>query len=38
MSILPGGLQELERPLDQNMNCGGGENRFKGVRWPIPPK
>ena len=32
------GLRELERLLNQDIDYGGGENPFKGVRWPIQPK
>ena len=35
---LQGGLRELERLLNQDIDYGGGENPFKGVRWPIQPK
>jgi ABC-type glycerol-3-phosphate transport system substrate-binding protein len=32
------GLRELERLLNQEIDYGGGENPFKGVRWPVQPK
>ena len=35
---LQGGLRELERLLNQDIDYGGGENPFKGIRWPIQPK
>jgi ABC-type glycerol-3-phosphate transport system substrate-binding protein len=35
---IQGGLKELERRLNQDVDYGGGENPFKGVRWPIQPK
>jgi ABC-type glycerol-3-phosphate transport system substrate-binding protein len=33
-----GGLAELQRVLNQDIDYGGGENPFKGIRWPIQPK
>jgi ABC-type glycerol-3-phosphate transport system substrate-binding protein len=33
-----GTLQELERRLNAEIDYGGGENPFKGIRWPIQPK
>lgn len=33
-----GGLKELERLLNQDIEFGGGENPFKGIRWPLQPK
>lgn len=35
---LNNGLRELERMLNQDIDYGGGENPFKGIRWPIQPK
>ena len=35
---LQSGLRELERLLNQDIEYGGGENPFKGIRWPIQPK
>jgi ABC-type glycerol-3-phosphate transport system substrate-binding protein len=35
---LSSGLGELERRLNQEIEYGGGENPFKGVRWPVQPK
>ncbi|MBI3969686.1 MAG: extracellular solute-binding protein [Chloroflexi bacterium] len=35
---LQGSLKELERRLNQDIDYGGGENPFKGIRWPIQPK
>jgi ABC-type glycerol-3-phosphate transport system substrate-binding protein len=35
---LQGGLRELERLLNQDIDYGGGENPFTGIRWPIQPK
>ena len=32
------GLKEMERLLNQQIEYGGGDNPFKGVRWPIQPK
>jgi ABC-type glycerol-3-phosphate transport system substrate-binding protein len=32
------GLREMDRLLNQDIDYGGGENPFKGVRWPIQPK
>jgi ABC-type glycerol-3-phosphate transport system substrate-binding protein len=31
------GLRELERLLNQEVDYGGGENPFKGMRWPLQP-
>jgi fructooligosaccharide transport system substrate-binding protein len=33
-----GGLSEVQRTLNQDIDYGGGENPFKGIRWPIQPK
>jgi ABC-type glycerol-3-phosphate transport system substrate-binding protein len=33
-----GTLQELERRLNAEIDHGGGENPFKGIRWPIQPR
>lgn len=33
-----GGLKNLEGLLNQQIEYGGGENPFKGVRWPMQPK
>ena len=35
---LQAGLKEMERLLNQDIDYGGGENPFKGIRWPIQPK
>jgi multiple sugar transport system substrate-binding protein len=35
---LQSGLRELERLLNQDIDYGGGDNPFKGVRLPIQPK
>ena len=35
---MQGGLREMDRLLNQDIDYGGGENPFKGVRWPIQPK
>lgn len=35
---LTSGLKNLEGPLNQQIEYGGGENPFKDVRWPIQPK
>lgn len=35
---VPSGLKEMERLLNQQIEYGGGENPFKGIRWPIVPK
>ncbi|MGH2350679.1 MAG: extracellular solute-binding protein, partial [Chloroflexota bacterium] len=35
---LQGGLADLQRVLNQDIDYGGGENPFKGIRWPIQPK
>jgi fructooligosaccharide transport system substrate-binding protein len=35
---LQGGLRELERLLNQDVDYGGGENPFKGIRWPVQPR
>jgi multiple sugar transport system substrate-binding protein len=35
---LQSGLREMERLLNQDIDYGGGENPFKGIRWPIQPK
>jgi fructooligosaccharide transport system substrate-binding protein len=34
---LTSGLREMERLLNQQIDYGGGENPFKGIRWPIQP-
>jgi fructooligosaccharide transport system substrate-binding protein len=35
---LQGGLADLQRVLNQDVDYGGGDNPFKGLRWPIQPK
>lgn len=35
---LQGGLAELQRVLNQDIDFGGGDNPFKGLRWPIQPR
>jgi len=35
---LQGGLQDLQRVLNQDVDYGTGENPFKGMRMPIVPK
>jgi ABC-type glycerol-3-phosphate transport system substrate-binding protein len=35
---LQGGLADLQGVLNKGIEYGGGENPFKGVRWPIQPK
>jgi ABC-type glycerol-3-phosphate transport system substrate-binding protein len=35
---MQGGLRDMERVLNAQIDYGGGENPFKGVRWPIQPK
>ncbi|MDQ3699406.1 MAG: extracellular solute-binding protein [Chloroflexota bacterium] len=35
---MQGGLTELQRLLNQDIDYGGGENPFKGIRWPLQPK
>jgi ABC-type glycerol-3-phosphate transport system substrate-binding protein len=35
---LQGGLTDLQRVLNQDIDFGGGENPFKGIRWPIQPR
>jgi ABC-type glycerol-3-phosphate transport system substrate-binding protein len=35
---LQGGLTELQRVLNQDIDYGGGENPFKGQRLPLQPK
>jgi ABC-type glycerol-3-phosphate transport system substrate-binding protein len=35
---LQAGLKEMDRLLNQDIDYGGGENPFKGIRWPIQPK
>ena len=32
------GLTELNRLLNQEVDYGGGENPFKGTRWPLQPR
>lgn len=32
------GLREMEPRLNAQIDYGGGENPFKGIRWPIQPK
>ncbi|MGH2350963.1 MAG: extracellular solute-binding protein, partial [Chloroflexota bacterium] len=32
------GLQDMERVLNAQIDYGGGENPFKGIRWPIQPR
>ena len=32
------GLTELNRLLNQEVDYGGGENPFKGTRWPFQPR
>ena len=35
---MQGGLREVEQRLNQDIDYGGGDNPFKGIRWPIPPR
>ena len=35
---LQGGLADLQSVLNKTVEYGGGENPFKGIRWPIQPK
>lgn len=35
---MQGTLQDLERRLNSLIDYGGGDNPFKGIRWPIQPK
>ncbi|HVG98477.1 MAG TPA: extracellular solute-binding protein [Chloroflexota bacterium] len=35
---LQGGLADLQRVLNQDVNYGGGENPFKGLKLPVQPK
>ena len=35
---LQGGLADLQRVLNQDVDYGGGDNPFKGLRWPIQPR
>jgi len=35
---LQGGLADLQSVLNKAVDYGGGENPFKGIRWPIQPK
>jgi ABC-type glycerol-3-phosphate transport system substrate-binding protein len=35
---LQGGLADLQRVLNQDVDYGGGENPFKGLKLPLQPK
>ena len=35
---LQGGLADLQRVLNQDVDYGGGENPFKGLKLPVQPK
>jgi hypothetical protein len=35
---LRSGLTELNRLLNQEVDYGGGDNPFRGTRWPIQPR